>query len=369
MGIPASAETFVQLSDSDVVSNASESFSNTTEARFGARVAQLESEMAEKLALDLNFTKLFQNPGLEGHGAFALWICMFIFLVTSIYILVISARRKPSQRLLHYALFFASTVCTMAYLCMANSEGRTYYAQVKQDRQSDESILLTLDWSPSNPPFFYARYVAEIVGFPPRIWILSRIAKVDRGNMVLATISSVMMMTCWLLGGLWPSDKATKWMIWFCGLVFYLFFMGTLMKSFRAAATKLKVDHGHKNEHAKGERAAKRFSVLCWCMALVTSVHPWVWVFAEGTHYLLSDTEVILYSVLDLISFVGFSLLTLHYGSWLSSKHPNPSKSKHANVLNSETHHSADAPPLSAAYTNGGETALSRRALASTIQV
>ena len=88
MGIPASAETFVQLSDSDVVSNASESFSNTTEARFGARVGgcstlphldvllarvvlslpcfaelearipgsprsvpQLESEMAEKLAV------------------------------------------------------------------------------------------------------------------------------------------------------------------------------------------------------------------------------------------------------------------------------------------------------------------------------
>merc|ERR1711998_216978 len=53
------------------------------------------------------------------------------------------------------------------------------------------------------------------------------------------------------------------------------------------------------------------FDIVSWLTVISWSLYPVVWVLAEGTHYVSPDTEVIMYTVMDLLSKSAFGIILL----------------------------------------------------------
>jgi hypothetical protein len=103
-----------------------------------------------------------------------------------------------------------------------------------------------------------------------RVWLLGHMVNVEFSTSLLGMTMAVGMVTSWLFGGLFPSEFASKWLMWLCGFWFYLVLMFVLMKPFRAAAAKRLVLSGKRRKGiiSAGARVCARARAcarLCVC--------------------------------------------------------------------------------------------------------
>jgi len=146
---------------------------------------------------------------------------------------------------------------------------------------------------------FIARYVDWLFTTPLLLVDLAFLSGMNGSNLVNVVVADVIMILTGMFAALGHSHKQ-KWGWYVIGWVSFATIIWNLATSARATAQRRGTQ--------KLFVPLAVYTVVIWC------AYPFIWAFAEGSHRMSPDSEVLAYAILDILAkpVFGFWLLIAH---------------------------------------------------------
>merc|ERR1712046_63798 len=217
------------------------------------------------------------SPVITTSGKRALWAGFWLMFLPFLFF-AFQMRKKPDgKRKFHIYTMMVNGIASVAYLTMATGHGW----ELVDGRQ-----------------FFYARYIDWAFTTPLLLLDLCALgmASTDTTNLLIGL--DVLMIVCGVLGAfLTGAHEWHSWVFFALGVVFFLPIVSSLGFSIPASMP--------------ASSAKKTFRVVSILTIISWTLYPIVWVLAEGTHTVSPNIEVILYTVMDLLSKSVFGVILI----------------------------------------------------------
>lgn len=223
---------------------------------------------------------------VSGVGQGALWIGFVGMLLPTLFYFseaFAGGDEKKASRLYHGITVAVTGIASIAYLSMALGFG----VMENEDGR----------------PFFYARYMDWSVTTPLLIMDLGLLAGFATSDIFVVCVFDVMMIAAGFLGGFihfTHGDETAKWAYFILGMLFFIPVVKALLSGMMVKAASMPTER--KNT----------FSTLAWLTAVMWAFYPLAWIACEGLDAVSSDTELILYTILDVISKSVFGVILLN---------------------------------------------------------
>jgi len=226
-------------------------------------------------------------------GYTALWIGFAFMVFSAIVFLFLSYVRnvKPEGRFAYYTTAAINGIAALAYLIMAL--GATQYCTI------------------SGRAFLWVRYVDWFFTVPLLILDLGVLAGAHWSELYFTMVCSAVMIAAGYAGAIDSGYNAT-WPLFTFGFVVYIPVAVSLLTSFRTNAYRHHVEIG------------KLYDLLAFGSVILYAGYGIVWGCSEGGLIMTVDQEVIVYTVLDIISKCVFGFVLLfsreaiaRYGTFL----------------------------------------------------
>lgn len=210
-------------------------------------------------------------------GEFFLAVTFLVMGVSTVGYVLLAFKAIHEKRKFHFAMCFVTAIATFSYYAMLSGQG----------------WLIT----PACRQLFYVRYIEWISTTPLLMLVLGMLAEADTAYL-LAVMGGTAMM---IFGGLMAtiSSGHIKW-LWFVlalGVFFALAFV--MVRGF-----KVLVEKNHPS-------IAELYNKVSTLAAISWALYPVVFIFSEGTGDWSPNFEIMLYSVLDILSKVVFGYIVL----------------------------------------------------------
>ncbi|KAK0713389.1 hypothetical protein B0T26DRAFT_363760 [Lasiosphaeria miniovina] len=200
-----------------------------------------------------------------------------------------------SRRVYHVITTLITIIATLSYFAMASGHASTFSCDTAWDHHKHV---------PDTPhevcrQVFWGRYVDWALTTPLLILDLSLLAGIDGAHTLMAVVADLIMILSGLFASLGDSGTAQRWGWYAIGCVSYLFVIWHVGL------------HGSRTVSAKGSAVTRLFSSLAIFSLLLWTTYPIVWGIADGAHKTSVDTEIMIYSVLDVLAKPVFGLWLL----------------------------------------------------------
>lgn len=211
-------------------------------------------------------------------GHYALWTGFFGMFIPFLYFFFTMTQMPEGKKKFHIYTMMVNGIAAVAYLLMASDKGW----EVVHNRQ-----------------FFYMRYIDWFFTTPLLLLDLCALGKASQDTTEMLLGVDMLMIVTGLVGAsLTGAEEAYKpWCFFAFGMFFFIPIvaqLGFVIPS-KIESTEVK----------------DVFAVVSWLTVISWTLYPVVWLVAEGTDYVSPDTEVIMYTVLDLFSKSVFGLILL----------------------------------------------------------
>jgi len=228
-------------------------------------------------------------------GKTTLWIGFAVMVLASGVFALMSWRIPVSKRVYHVLSTLVTIVAALSYFAMATGDGVSAKCEQKTDYHdhvpdTHHTVCRQIYW---------ARYVDWSLTTPLLLLELCLLAGVDGAHTLMASVASLIMTLTGLFAAFGRQHTFQKWGWFTIACVAYVFVIWHVAL------------HGSRTVRAKGDVVAKHFGGLAAFLFIPLTVYPIVWAVAEGTHRTSVDTGVVIYTVLDILVKVGFSLWLL----------------------------------------------------------
>lgn len=216
---------------------------------------------------------------LTATGINVLWVAFGGLFAPCLYFFYAAMQQPDGKRFYHILSFLINAIASTAYMAMATGYGSVFvYGSDDKYRQ-----------------FFYARYIDWSLTTPLMLLDLAGLANASFDTTFFLLSTDFLMIVTGLVGALIGSTDHVSWGFWIFGMfafipIVYFLWVGLPAPTCDAASAAL-------------FKKAAMVTVVFW------SFYPLVWILAEGTSTIDSDTEVILYTILDVIAKSGFGFI------------------------------------------------------------
>lgn len=215
-------------------------------------------------------------------GQYSLWVGFAGMFIPFLWFFMEMYKQEEGKKKFHIYTMMVNGIAALAYLVMASGYGW----EVVAGRQ-----------------FFYVRYVDWFFTTPLLLLDLCALAKASQDTTMYVISMDLLMIVSGVIGAsltgtptnTWEDYK--PWAFFGLGMLFFLPIVYNLAISMPAQIT--------------GASAKSTFSVVSMLTVGTWFLYPVVWVLAEGTHYVTPNVEVILYTVMDLISKSVFGIILI----------------------------------------------------------
>mmetsp|Transcript_86399 Transcript_86399/g.230805 ORF Transcript_86399/g.230805 Transcript_86399/m.230805 type:complete len:241 (-) Transcript_86399:276-998(-) len=185
--------------------------------------------------------------------------------------------RLTDVRQFHFALCFVTAIATFSYYAMLSGQG----------------WLIT----PACRQMFYVRYIEWMATTPLLMLVLGMLAEADIAY-ILAVMGGSSMM---IFGGLMAtiSSGHIKWLWFTISLGLFLALVFVMLRGFKAMVEQ------------KHPAVLELYTKVSTLTAISWALYPAVFIFSEGTGDWSPNFEIMLLSVLDILSKVAFGYILL----------------------------------------------------------
>ncbi|KXX78136.1 Opsin-1 [Madurella mycetomatis] len=238
----------------------------------------------------------YQIAAETGHRT--LWVGFAIMVVSSAIFALLSWRVPVSRRVYHVTSTLIPIVSALAYFAMASGQASAFNCESVRD--SHEHVPDT--FHDVCRQVYWARYVDWALTTPLLVLNLCLLAGVDGAHTLMAMVADVIMVLSGLFASFGAERTAQKWG-WFAiscvSYVFVIWHVGL---------------HGSRMVKAKGTRASRLFASLAGSALILWTIYPIVWGIATLARRTTVDTEIVIYTVLDVLvkPILGLWLLMGH---------------------------------------------------------
>jgi len=143
---------------------------------------------------------------------------------------------------------------------------------------------------PDTKPSYYIRYLDWIITMPIMLLLLSFIKALPIESRCFVVFLDIIMVFSWAMGA--AVTIGTKWIFFAFGLLCLLPILFTFHWEWRRRQTA-STDFN------------KKVDTALWILTVTWLMYPVMWVITEGTGSICSDTETVLYAVLDVLAKLG----------------------------------------------------------------
>jgi len=219
---------------------------------------------------------------ISSEGEISLWVGFAGMFIPFLWFFMEMYKQEEGKKKFHVYTMMVNGIAAVAYLVMASDYGW----EVVAGRQ-----------------FFYVRYVDWFFTTPLLLLDLCALGKASQDTTMYVIGMDLLMIVAGVIGASmtgvstnsWEDYK--PWAFFGLGMLFFLPIVYNLAVSIPARIT--------------GASAKATFSVVSMLTVGTWFLYPVVWVLAEGTHYVTPNVEVILYTVMDLLSKSVFGIILI----------------------------------------------------------
>lgn len=216
---------------------------------------------------------------IDHEGRVCLWVAFGGLLIPCLYMGFATFQLPDGKRYFHTLSFLINAIASTAYLVMATGYGNVYVAGTGPDFVYRQ--------------FFFARYIDWSLTTPLMLLDLAGLAGASFDTTMWLLSTDFLMIVAGLIGGLIGSQDIACWGFWCFGMLAFMpivYFLAFRMQPEHPATAAL---------YSK----VSNLTIFFW------TAYPVVWILAEGTGTISSNTECILYTILDIICKSVFGLL------------------------------------------------------------
>ncbi|CAO1629133.1 unnamed protein product [Sympodiomycopsis kandeliae] len=217
-------------------------------------------------------------------GKTYLWIVFGIMTFGFVVFTAVSQKVAYRYRTLYVTTLLINGIAAISYFAMATGIGEAYIPEGPGATSPTRQI-------------FVARYIDWLFTTPLLLLDLTLLAGLPAGEIIVVVIADIIMIVTGLIGGLHPSLHFRWGFFTFsCAALLYVFY--ALVGSARSYA------------FVRSPKVGSLYNQLSVVLVIVWTLYPVVFVFAEGTGKISSDTEVLYFCILD-------TLAKPVWGAWL----------------------------------------------------
>jgi len=213
-------------------------------------------------------------------GQYSLWIGFAGMFLPFLWFFMEMTKKEEGKKKFHIYTMMVNGIAAIAYLIMASGYGW----EVVADRQ-----------------FFYVRYIDWFFTTPLLLLDLCALGRASEDTTNFLIGMDLLMIVSGVIGasltGVAAKDDYKPWTFFVLGFLFFLPIVYNLGVSMPAKIT--------------GASAKATFGVVSMLTVVTWFLYPVVWILAEGTHYVTPNVEVILYTVMDLLSKSVFGIILI----------------------------------------------------------
>jgi|EP00302_Diacronema_sp_CCMP2436_P045525 bacteriorhodopsin len=195
-----------------------------------------------------------------------------------------SLKYPMEKRTFHYVTMFVTGIASIAYLIMAFDGG---------------NVMVTLA-SGDERKFFYVRYLDWAFTTPLLLLDIGLLAGASLSHISFIIGCDVLMIVGGLAGPVFfPANETAKWTLFTIGMIWFAPIIYAMLVEW-----KVKMNPA----------VAGTYSLVANLTVVLWAAYPIMWALCEGTGVLSDETEVILYTILDVTAkaALGFVLLGNH---------------------------------------------------------
>lgn len=212
-----------------------------------------------------------------------------VMAVSTFAFMGLSLRKDRSQRLFHYITAAITLVAAIAYFSMGSNLGWTAI-QVEFQR-SNPKVAGTMR------QIFYVRYIDWFVTTPLLLTDLFLTCGLPTPTIMYTILMNEVMVVTGLIGALVKSSYKWGYYVFGC---FAFFFVAYAV-----------IFEGRSHARALGADIEKVYTICgVWTIGL-WFIYPIAWGLSEGGNVIASDSEAVMYGILDLLAKPGFGALLL----------------------------------------------------------
>ncbi|KAK0624960.1 putative opsin protein [Bombardia bombarda] len=235
----------------------------------------------------------YQVLGEAGHRT--LWVTFALMVLSSGLFALLSWNVPIQKRIYHVITTLITIVAALSYFAMASGHAASYNCVTIWDHHThvpDTSHEVCRQ-------VYWGRYVDWSITTPLLLLDLCLLAGMDGAHTLMAIIADVIMVLSGLFAAFGTEGTAQRWGWYGIGCVSYLFVIWHL------------AIHGTQMVSTKGASVSRLFNGLAIFTLLLWTAYPIIWAVADGARKTSVDTEIIIYSVLDILAKPVFGLWLL----------------------------------------------------------
>ncbi|KAI9739666.1 MAG: hypothetical protein M1834_006384 [Cirrosporium novae-zelandiae] len=240
---------------------------------------------------------IYQEAGDAGKRA--LWVVCILMGLSSLAFYALAWRTPVQKRILHILTAFITTFAFISYYAMAIGDGVSYHSYTETHKSK---LHHGPDYSQKyNREVYWARYVDWSLTTPLLLIDLALVAGLNGASILVAVIADLIMILTGLFSA-FAKDGAPTWGFYAIACIAYLTILWHLIYNGRAIAM------------SRDARTGKFFTAIAGFTFVIWTIYPIIWGFADGSHHLSLDSEIIIYAILDILAkpVFGFWLLLTH---------------------------------------------------------
>lgn len=225
-------------------------------------------------------------------GIDVLWIAFVIYVLATLFMGILARRHERRHRVFHLLLIFVTVFASLSYYAMATNSGYKYVDLGTFTRDGKRvEIIRQISW---------VRYVYWTVTTPLIFLCLSLLAGLPWLEIIALFAANVALIFTMAFSAFHRHYKsAAKWGWFIFAAIFLLYiFKEILYTGFKAG----------RNRHAS---LYKLYAPLAVYIAILWVLYPITFIVSQQTGLISVNWEVIIFTILDLLSTVGFGLWLL----------------------------------------------------------
>jgi len=231
------------------------------------------------------------NHGLEtatqnGHNV--LWVVFGAMLLSTLVFFGLSFRRAKRDRLFFYITGLVTMMAAISYYSMAIGFGSVLVPARGPKHVGVHNFREVLP----------ARYYDWLGTTPLLLLDLAFFAGIAPMDMILLVIADVLMVVTGYFASI-TVGLGHRMGFYAMSCIFMLIVFGFLLVNGSSAAK------------ARGDKVKNAYFILMMMTIVLWCAYPIVWMFSEGLNVIHSDTEIYLYTILDVLAKPGFGGLLL----------------------------------------------------------
>jgi len=216
---------------------------------------------------------------LGSTGETCLWVSFGGLFIPCIYFFLTAMQLPDGKRYFHTLSFLINFIASCAYLAMATGYGIVQVAQTGGGTRD----------------FFFARYIDWALTTPLMLLDLATLGNASSDTLLWLLSTDFLMIISGLIGGLIGSSEGSCWAFFAFSMFFFMPIVWFLGFQLPVSGTS--------------EVASELYTKVANATIVLWSMYPVVWVLAEGSSIISSDTEVVFYTILDILAKSGFGIL------------------------------------------------------------